>query len=122
MLLATASQAAFERSSSGRMTTWLRTPTRPFSRRQPITVIRPSERAVTLTAAEDDALPALAAFAGLAAGFAEALADVLAEVLTDAALPLAAAFSFTDDLADLAVRDAFFSLFAMGASLTSASS
>ena len=35
MLLATASQAAFDRSSSGRMTTWLRTPTRPFSRRQP---------------------------------------------------------------------------------------
>src|ERR1700688_743025 len=35
MLLATASQAALERSSSGRMTTWLRTPTRPFSRRQP---------------------------------------------------------------------------------------
>src|SRR6478672_6628439 len=36
MLLATASQAALERSSSGRMTTWLRTPTRPFSRRQPM--------------------------------------------------------------------------------------
>src|SRR5882757_2144376 len=35
MLLATASLAAFDRSSSGRMTTWLRTPTRPFSRRQP---------------------------------------------------------------------------------------
>src|SRR6516165_1051397 len=34
-LLATASQAALERSSSGRITTWLRTPTRPFSRRQP---------------------------------------------------------------------------------------
>src|SRR5438132_2481190 len=38
MLLATASQAALERSSSGRMTTWLRTPTRPFSRRQPMKV------------------------------------------------------------------------------------
>src|SRR6476469_922440 len=37
MLLATASQAALDRSSSGRITTWLRTPTRPFSRRQPIT-------------------------------------------------------------------------------------
>src|SRR5215475_2441992 len=35
MLLATASLAALERSSSGRMTTWLRTPTRPFARRQP---------------------------------------------------------------------------------------
>src|SRR6266567_3391272 len=35
MLLATDSHAAFDRSSSGRMTTWLRTPTRPFSRRQP---------------------------------------------------------------------------------------
>src|SRR5688500_20381607 len=35
MLLATASQAALERSSSGRIRTWLRTPTRPFSRRQP---------------------------------------------------------------------------------------
>src|ERR1700704_5684122 len=35
MLFATDSQAEFERSSSGRMTTWLRTPTRPFSRRQP---------------------------------------------------------------------------------------
>src|SRR5438270_4657914 len=35
MLLATDSQAALERSSRGRMTTWLRTPTRPFSRRQP---------------------------------------------------------------------------------------
>src|SRR3712207_6743776 len=35
MLLATASQAALERSSRGRMTTWLRTPMRPFSRRQP---------------------------------------------------------------------------------------
>src|ERR1043166_2210003 len=35
MLLATASQAAFDRSSSGRMMTWLRTPTRPLSRRQP---------------------------------------------------------------------------------------
>src|SRR5882672_8803668 len=34
-LLATASLAAFDRSSSGRITTWLRTPTRPFSRRQP---------------------------------------------------------------------------------------
>ena len=34
-LPATASQAALERSSSGRMTTWLRTPTRPFSRRYP---------------------------------------------------------------------------------------
>src|SRR6516225_9210171 len=34
-LLATASQAALERSSSGRITTWLRTPTRPFARRQP---------------------------------------------------------------------------------------
>src|SRR5215207_1003205 len=41
MLLATASQAALERSSSGRMTTWLRTPTRPFSRRQPVTVPLP---------------------------------------------------------------------------------
>src|SRR6266511_2352882 len=38
MLWATASQAALERSSSGRMTTWLRTPTRPFSRRQPMKV------------------------------------------------------------------------------------
>src|SRR5271169_1469141 len=37
MLLATASQAAFDRSSSGSRSTWLRTPTRPFSRRQPIT-------------------------------------------------------------------------------------
>src|SRR6185437_788229 len=36
MLLATASQAAFDRSSSGRMATWLRTATRPFSRRQPM--------------------------------------------------------------------------------------
>src|SRR5215204_2830385 len=35
MLLATASQAALDRSSRGRMTTWLRTPTRPLSRRQP---------------------------------------------------------------------------------------
>src|SRR5687768_6878167 len=35
MLLATASHAELERSSSGRMSTWLRTPTRPFSRRQP---------------------------------------------------------------------------------------
>src|SRR6476619_957306 len=35
MLWATASHAAFDRSSSGRITTWLRTPTRPFSRRQP---------------------------------------------------------------------------------------
>ena len=33
MLLATASATAFERSSTGRMMTWLRTPTRPFSRR-----------------------------------------------------------------------------------------
>src|ERR1044071_2412444 len=39
ILLATASQAAFERSSSGRMTTWLRTATRPFSRRQPLNVM-----------------------------------------------------------------------------------
>src|SRR5262245_2621656 len=36
MLLATASQAAFERSSSGRMMTWLRMPTRPFLRRKPM--------------------------------------------------------------------------------------
>src|SRR5262249_4795274 len=36
MLLATDSQAALERSSSGRISTWLRTPTRPFSRRQPV--------------------------------------------------------------------------------------
>src|ERR1700688_1674068 len=35
MLFATASQAAFDRSSTGRMTTWLRTPTRPFSRLYP---------------------------------------------------------------------------------------
>src|SRR3546814_196670 len=35
MLLATFSQAALERSSSGRITTWLRMPTRPFSRRKP---------------------------------------------------------------------------------------
>ena len=33
MLCATASAAALDRSSSGRMITWLRTPTRPFSRR-----------------------------------------------------------------------------------------
>ena len=32
MLFATASLAAFDRSSTGRMMTWLRTPTRPFSR------------------------------------------------------------------------------------------
>jgi hypothetical protein len=32
MLFATASAAAFEMSSTGRMMTWLRTPTRPFSR------------------------------------------------------------------------------------------
>src|SRR5688500_5831869 len=41
MLFATASQAALERSSSGRMMTWLRTPTRPFSRRQPQNVALP---------------------------------------------------------------------------------
>src|SRR5687768_13013838 len=35
MLFATASQAALERSSTGRTTTWLRTPIRPFSRRHP---------------------------------------------------------------------------------------
>src|SRR3546814_15905876 len=35
MLLATFSQAALERSSSGRITTWFRMPTRPFSRRKP---------------------------------------------------------------------------------------
>src|SRR5215217_6681605 len=35
MWLATASQAAFEMSSTGRITTWLRTPTLPFSRRYP---------------------------------------------------------------------------------------
>src|SRR5215813_1642868 len=35
MLWATASLAALERSSSGRTMTWLRTPTRPFSRRHP---------------------------------------------------------------------------------------
>src|SRR5262245_61358706 len=35
MLLATASLDALDRSSSGRTITWLRTPTRPFSRRQP---------------------------------------------------------------------------------------
>src|SRR3954470_20863886 len=34
-LFATASAAAFDRSSTGRMITWLRTPTRPFSRRYP---------------------------------------------------------------------------------------
>ena len=34
-LVATASQAAFEMSSTGRITTWLRIPTRPFSRRYP---------------------------------------------------------------------------------------
>src|SRR6185295_280317 len=59
-LLATASHAAFERSSSGRMTTWLRTPTRPFSRRQPrklkldlerlplalLAIVRPHQRLV----------------------------------------------------------------------------
>src|SRR5688572_17727065 len=39
MLFATASQAALERSSRGRMMTWLRTPTRPFSRRQPWKVV-----------------------------------------------------------------------------------
>src|SRR2546421_2425646 len=35
MLFATASQAALERSSTGRMRTWFRTPTRPSSRRYP---------------------------------------------------------------------------------------
>src|SRR6266404_853451 len=35
MLWATASQAAFDRSSTGRMRTWLRTPMRPFSRLKP---------------------------------------------------------------------------------------
>src|SRR5512139_320882 len=35
MLFATASAAALDRSSTGRMMTWLRTPIRPFSRRQP---------------------------------------------------------------------------------------
>src|SRR4051812_25548951 len=35
MLFATASHAAFERSSTGRMITWLRTPMRPFSRLYP---------------------------------------------------------------------------------------
>src|SRR5712671_7834733 len=39
MLCATDSQAELERSSSGRITTWLRTPTRPFSRRQPENVM-----------------------------------------------------------------------------------
>src|SRR5262245_34050367 len=38
MLWATASHAALERSSSGRTITWLRTPTRPFSRRHPVIV------------------------------------------------------------------------------------
>src|SRR3569833_553851 len=38
-LCATASLAAFDRSSSGRMMTWLRTPTRPFSRRYPRNVV-----------------------------------------------------------------------------------
>src|SRR5687767_8881862 len=35
MLCSTACAAALERSSTGRMTTWLRTPTRPFSRLKP---------------------------------------------------------------------------------------
>src|SRR5882757_8146867 len=35
MLWATASQAAFDRSSTGRIRTWLRTPMRPFSRLKP---------------------------------------------------------------------------------------
>src|SRR5688572_16686183 len=35
MLFATASAALLERSSTGRMTTWLRTPMRPFSRLKP---------------------------------------------------------------------------------------
>src|SRR3979411_752932 len=35
MLFATDSQAEVERSASGRVRTWVRTPTRPFSRRQP---------------------------------------------------------------------------------------
>src|SRR5512134_3969110 len=35
MLCATASHAAFDRSSTGSTITWLRTPTRPFSRRYP---------------------------------------------------------------------------------------
>src|SRR5215207_10096507 len=38
MLWATASLAALERSSRGRITTWLRTPTRPFSRRHAVTL------------------------------------------------------------------------------------
>src|SRR5262245_61012790 len=41
MLLATASLDAFDRSSSGRMITWLRTPTRPFSRRHAVTWLFP---------------------------------------------------------------------------------
>src|ERR1700730_1262051 len=40
MVPATASQAEFDRSSSGKRSTWWRTPTRPFSRRQPITQSR----------------------------------------------------------------------------------
>src|SRR5215831_13826258 len=43
MLLATASLAALERSSSGRTITWLRTPTRAFSRRQPRKLRLPAE-------------------------------------------------------------------------------
>src|SRR3546814_15841325 len=39
MLLATASAAAFEISSTGRTMTWLRTPTRPLSRRYPRKVV-----------------------------------------------------------------------------------
>src|SRR3954454_12508000 len=39
MLCATASAAAFDRSSRGSTITWLRTPMRPFSRRQPRNVV-----------------------------------------------------------------------------------
>src|SRR5262245_44400571 len=41
MLFSTACAAAFERSSTGRMITWLRTPTRAFSRLYPQKVERP---------------------------------------------------------------------------------
>ena len=51
MLLATASQAALEMSSTGRITTWLRTPTRPFSRRQAFTVRLVASKGMALTTA-----------------------------------------------------------------------
>src|SRR5204862_7796201 len=41
MLFSTACAAALDRSSTGRMTTWLRTPTRPFSRLYPRNVDLP---------------------------------------------------------------------------------